>query len=434
MSDSVHLLSIPKLDWNGSGADMRSRLVTWEWFWKLPKGRTELCLDFTGVKFMEPWALAMFTAYGLRMRLDGCSIRADLDASSPSNVYFRDMGLEEVLASGVSTRVSKQWSESPQNTGLHVIASHADMQAFSGSTNRLTLAHCPEAADALSYVMKELARNVLQHANSRIGGVAIAQHFPERKALQVVLCDLGRGIRDSLQTRYPELRTDLEAARMAVLPHASGAQGGGGPYGDAQENAGLGLFFSREIAWRAGGSFWLASGKALLGIRGDLESVRESRPATPERVYRSIHPWPGTVVVVDFPTEGVHDFTEILKECRTLAEEARRMSGPAGLDFLGSKAEVEDTFTVRVLDFDENTKEAHRIRDAEIRPRIERGENVILDFEGVRVPTTGFIHALLDEVMKIPGSLVRLSFRGCASPTRELLKVVAAYASYRQIV
>jgi hypothetical protein len=59
---------------------------------------------------------------------------------------------------------------------------------------------------------------------------------------------------------------------------------------------------------------------------------------------------------------------------------------------------------------------------------------VIIDFEGVRSPTQSFVHALLSEVFKIPGSLVRLSFLHCTPSAREVIKAVAAYASYRQIV
>jgi len=50
------------------------------------------------------------------------------------------------------------------------------------------------------------------------------------------------------------------------------------------------------------------------------------------------------------------------------------------------------------------------------------------------LPRRTHVHALLSEVFKIPGSLVRLSFRGCTPSAREIIRAVAAYASYRQIV
>ncbi len=433
MSDTTHRTIIPKVDWNGRAADMRSRLVTWDWHWKLPRGKTELVLDFSRVAFMEPWALCMFAAYCLKMRSQGIPVRVQLDPANPSNVYFGDMGLADIGSTGLSVSATSQWSQSHQNTGLHVIRSFKDIDAFRKSAGLLTLEHCQEAADALKYAMTELARNVLQHSGSPIGGVAIAQHFPDDRRIQVAMCDLGQGVRASMQRRYPELRTDMEGLRLAILPHASGAAPAG-PYGDGNENAGLGLFYSREIAWRSGGSFWIASGTALLGIRGDIPTRTSREPVEPDRVYRTIESWPGTVVTMDFPVDGVPDFASILRICGSLADEARRISGPAGLDFLGASADVEKMFTVRVADFDENNEVAVRIRDEELRPRIERGECVAIDFDGVRSPTQSFVHALLSEAFKIPGSLVRLSFLHCTPSTREVIKAVAAYASYRQIV
>lgn len=59
---------------------------------------------------------------------------------------------------------------------------------------------------------------------------------------------------------------------------------------------------------------------------------------------------------------------------------------------------------------------------------------MILDFRGVRAPTQSFVHALLAEVFQVPGSLVRLSLRNCSGAAKEILKAVAAYASYRRIM
>jgi len=95
------------------------------------------------------------------MREQGLAVRSLLDLANPSNVYFRDMGLDEVLAAGTSTVAAQQWSGSHQNTGLHVIRSASDLEKFRKSASRLTLHHCEEAADALRYAMTELGRNVL---------------------------------------------------------------------------------------------------------------------------------------------------------------------------------------------------------------------------------------------------------------------------------
>jgi len=90
-----------------------------------------------------------------------------------------------------------------------------------------------------------------------VGGVAMAQCFPDRGTVRIVLCDTGRGVRAASASNYPEIRTDLEAVKLALLPHVSGAFSGG-PY-HASVNAGLGLFFSQKdsrhrppaVTWRS---------------------------------------------------------------------------------------------------------------------------------------------------------------------------------------
>ncbi len=96
------LVKVPKRNWNGRAGDLRSTLRTWEWRWKLPGSETEVVLDFSEVQFLEPWALALFTAYGLGMKQEGASLRVHLDAGNPCNVYLEQMGLREVLATGKS--------------------------------------------------------------------------------------------------------------------------------------------------------------------------------------------------------------------------------------------------------------------------------------------------------------------------------------------
>lgn len=424
-------IRIPRVDWNGRAADMRSRLVTWKWHFESPN-TDSIILDFTQVQFMEPWALAMWATFGLTQRSKGVTVKCRFDPDNPANQYMVAMGLGAAIESQSTDAASTEWADSARNTGLHLLKTEADLANFRRSTHRLALEHCEEAADALRYVLTELGRNVLQHSGAKLGGVAIAQHFPDDRRLQIAVCDPGQGILKSMSRQHPELRTDMEALRLATLPHASGAEPAG-PYG-GEENAGIGLFYAREIAWRAGGAFWLASGHALLGIRGDRDSVWQGDDPSPDRVYRRIETWPGTVVVADFPVDGIADFHNILQVCSGLAEQARRMSGPAGLDFLGEQAETEETFVVTVLPFEEDNSQALLLRSNEIKPRIERGEGVILDFQGVRAPTQSFVHALLAEVFQVPGSLMRLSFRNCSSSAKEIIKAVAAYASYRRIM
>jgi anti-sigma regulatory factor (Ser/Thr protein kinase) len=417
-------VEIPHSNLNDAGADMRSRLMTWEWKSKLPDGVRELVLDFSKNRFIEPWALAQYVAWGLWVRMQlGIGIHIETDPANAANSYVLSMGIEQVLETGTSTT---EWDESSQNTGLHVLRSHADVSRFVESARLLSLGRSLETLDALRYGMAELGRNVIQHAQSPIGGVAIAQYFPAAKAVQISICDWGCGVRESLCANYPEIRTDLEALKLAVLPHASGADLELGPYASL-ENAGLGLFFSKEIAWRAGGSFWLASRTALLGVQGDDEGAQH-------RVYRRVNVLPGASVTMHFPADGVVDFADLVHECQELARKARSASGPAALDFIDAMPEPFDGLRIALADFVENVEEAAAIRRTQILPAVQEGRWVVLDCSHVRFATQSFVHALLYEPLRISGGVLRLSFLHCSRATMEAVQTVAAYAaSYRQI-
>lgn len=411
-------VKIPHTNLDGGCADMRSRLQTWTWFDRLKPDQEEVILDFTENEFIEPWALVQFLAYALWMRLEhNVPVRAELDPLNPANKYVRSMGIKHVLETGESTT---EWDESAQNTGVHVLRTHAEVKRFVDSVTRLGGTPNRDTMDALKYGMAELGRNVIQHAASPIGGVAMAQFFPDRRAVQVSICDRGRGLWESLKSNYPELRSDLEAAKLSVLPHVSGAPEPG-PYG-SPDNAGLGLFFCKEIAWRVGGSFWLASRTALLGVRGDDQAGQH-------RIYRRINRWDGTSVSMDFPADSTKDFADLLQVCQNLARTARSSSAEAGLDFLDELPEEFDGEHVLIEPIAENNEKAAELRRDILLPSVREGRWVVLDFENVRFATQSFIHALLNEPLRTRESVLRLSFLKCTRATREAIHTVAAYSS-----
>jgi len=288
------------------------------------------------------------------------------------------------------------------------------------SLSNLRLGNQCDVVDALEYCMAEITRNVVQHSSSEVGGIAIAQYFPERRAIQIAVADSGKGVCQALRPMYPEITSDKEALKLAVLPHVSGAFHRAAY--SAPDNAGLGLFFTKEICWRSGGSFWIASGDALLGIR-ELDT-------TPgHRIERSTNKWQGTLVTLDIPESGVSDFSSILSVCRDLSDKARMSSGATGVDFLRAIPDLQGVRILKVGPIKEDVNAAATLREDEILPAIKGGEMLIIDFSGIRFVTQSFAHALLHDAFKIPGSIVRLSFVNCSHASEEAIRTVAAYAA-----
>jgi regulator of sigma D len=79
--------------------------------------------------------------------------------------------------------------------------------------------------------------------------------------------------------------------------------------------------------------------------------------------------------------------------------------------------------------FAENKDIAKSMRIEQIHPALEKGEQVILDFEGVSSATQSFIHALISELMREYGGevLERVSFKNCSETVQKIIEIVADY-------
>lgn len=91
------------------------------------------------------------------------------------------------------------------------------------------------------------------------------------------------------------------------------------------------------------------------------------------------------------------------------------------------------TTTIRLAektgDFAENKDVAKELRVKELMPALERGEKVVLDFEGVDAATQSFVHALISEALRRFGGAVldRMVFRSCNKTVRKIIGIVTEY-------
>lgn len=116
--------------------------------------------------------------------------------------------------------------------------------------------------DVLSYCIRELFRNVFEHAEAD-ELFYCAQYWPKSGKVELSVSDSGVGIRRAL-SRNPNFRfdRDKEALEYSLLPSVSGR---------TQEprrssvwfNSGYGLYMTNRLA-RNGGSFVIASGESAI--------------------------------------------------------------------------------------------------------------------------------------------------------------------------
>lgn len=79
--------------------------------------------------------------------------------------------------------------------------------------------------------------------------------------------------------------------------------------------------------------------------------------------------------------------------------------------------------------FAEDKDKARSIKQDQIIPALNRGEDVVLDFSGVDSATQSFMHALLSDVIRQFGisTLQKIYFKNCNPVVKEIIKIVTEY-------
>ena len=79
--------------------------------------------------------------------------------------------------------------------------------------------------------------------------------------------------------------------------------------------------------------------------------------------------------------------------------------------------------------FAENKDLARNIRMKKLIPAIDKGEEIILNFENIDSATQSFIHALISDLIRNYGSEVldKISFKNCNETTRKIINIVVDY-------
>jgi len=393
-----------------------------KWTWnRSPLG--PISIDFRRCNFIAPWAVCLFAGYTLWLRhTRRRHVQLLVDPSTVAGSYLNHSGFCEMLeleaVSNGKSRVDERIARLTQ------ISRSEQVPRFANRVLEILDLEDQEMAGAVKYALIELLRNVIQHSMSPFGGLAMAQYYPGTGLVDLVVCDGGAGIRDTLQPKYPEIDNDLKAVKFASQPHVSGTFKAGA-YSRMHENAGLGLFFIKQITSLSGGGFFLGSGSAISDVWGDREGNQQ-------RIYRSSKKggWAGTFALLQLRRDTIGDFDAVLSTCRRLAEESRNESAALNLNFIEDVPNVDGMEVVRVSDFEENVEEAARVREAVIENALDAGRLVVLDFSELRFATQSFVHALIYKVLRDGKHIASgLSIANCSASTREAILAVAGYAS-----
>jgi anti-sigma regulatory factor (Ser/Thr protein kinase) len=389
------------------------------WYWNVsPMG--PVTIDFSGVNFIAPYAVTLFAAYYLFLKeFKRKHARIKYLPSSSAGEYLAKSGFLKLVEQGEDLSID----DNDRIVRLTRIKESKEIPEFARRVMSVLNIDDEEVAGAIKYSLIELLRNVVQHSCSSIGGIAMAQYYPRSGLVEICVADCGLGIKETLKEAYPEIDSDIKAVKFATQPHISRTFGPS-LYNEMRDNAGLGLFFIKQITSLANGSFFLGSQSALADIWGDKKGDQQ-------KIYKIAKKggWPGTFAYLQLRKDSIGEFDSILHNCRELAAEARKYPNELALDFINEVPDIEDLYVVRVIDFEEDVEAAAIIRDKEIIPRINSGLMLVIDFEDVAFATQSFAHALMYKVIRDGQQIgATLSVANCSSSTRAAVMAVAAYA------
>jgi len=388
----------------------------WKW-WNDIVG-TKVIIDWSQCGYVAPWVPTLFASYGLWLKSRGFEVENWIDDDSQVGRHLSLLGYQRLFDEEASIP-----SGGGRMLPLTLVRSSKDVAPTANQIVTVLEVEDEEIRDAMRYSIIELLRNVVQHSRCQVGGLVSAVHYRDKGLVEITIVDHGCGIRTALREKYPEISSDLKAVKFAIQPHVSGTFESGA-YSSMMNNAGLGLFFIKEIVSRGTGGFFLASGEQMVNAWGDESGCGH------RRYFKSSEGgWRGTAAVVQFRSGRIEEFDALLQVCRDIAGEVRKDPSEQRLDFIDEDPELEEAVNIRVSEFDEDVDEAARVREEVVFPALEEDGLVLLHFDGIRAATQSFVHALMYRVIRDGKGIEKsLIISGADSATREAVRTVAAYA------
>ena len=268
---------------------------------------------------VHPVVLSMIAALGLNLKPENIHCE---NFTAKSKHYLVRMGLFKILNLTSEINITEH-EEAGRFQPLTLIRTSEELTRF--ITDMIPLLHLkPEQAETIGYVVSELVRNVIEHAQSEKGAVLCAQYYKKSNSIRIGIADTGVGIRKTINRSY-SAKTDLEAIQLALWPGITGTTR---KEGGTEQNAGAGLFFIKSIASVNRDFFVLYSGSGFYKLLKKLPTKRLRLNADPFQDKHSkdndLPFWRGTVVGVDMTLDQTKEFSLLLKALRQTYSSAIR--------------------------------------------------------------------------------------------------------------
>src|SRR3989344_5809037 len=269
--------------------------------------------------WVHPMVLSMVASLALKLKKDNITCQK---ITARSGHYLKRMGLFDFLGTKSGMDISTHDS-SGRFIPLTQITSSDGLTRF--LTEMIPMLHlAPKQVEPIRYIVSELARNVLEHAETKDGAVICAQYYLSSNKIRIGIADTGIGIRKSL-SRAHATNSDIDAIRLSLIPGVTGTtirEGG------TALNAGAGLFFIKSIAYTNRDFFVIYSGTGMYKLlKRNLKEkfVLHANPTIDRHSEQKDLPrWSGTVIGIDISLDSTEEFTALLDLIRNTYSRAIR--------------------------------------------------------------------------------------------------------------
>jgi anti-sigma regulatory factor (Ser/Thr protein kinase) len=362
--------------------------------------KQRVILDFSRCTNAFPNSMIPLITFTARLRKQGYEIIAFLPKDPVLEARFHKTNWAHFLCPRLH-RASDDYSE----RHLSVKQYHTSEEHYAILKQTLDVALGAVNAhrsswSSLEWSLSEIMDNVLNHANSPVGGFVQLAIFPPSKKLAFCVADSGRGILESLREGIPALRSDRvaigEAVRAGVTRNKDFGQGNG-------------LSGSLALATKSGGWFRIVSGQAEFAW---LSTEPEIREVTQEYSYY------GTVVDVQLPYDKEIDISAILTESTKSPTYKPIAYSPT--DFIETRYQSEDGNAHLLMMRSETSGFASRTAGTQMRTKAtnllasDLNMPLILDWDGIQVIASSFADEFLGKLfigLGPMGFMNRIRFR-----------------------
>lgn len=281
---------------------------------------------------VHPAVLAMLASIGLTVKPERINCEK---FEATSKHYLVRMGLFKIL--NITSDISIVEHE-PAGRFIPITQIKTSEELTRFITDMIPLLHLgPQQAQTLGYIVSELGRNVIEHADAINGAILCAQYYKKSNSIRIGIADTGAGIRSTINRSY-SAKSHLEALKLALTPGITGTTR---KEGGTEQNAGAGLFFIKSIASVNRDFFVIYSGSGFYKLLKKRSGKSLALNADPFQDRHSKHDnfpfWQGTVVGVDITLDQTEEFSMLLDAIRdtyTLAVRERKKARYKGPQFI----------------------------------------------------------------------------------------------------